>query len=84
MNLDAVPLIAVLNTPSGFHLKIGLSGGAFVMPMIRVFGMIVIVISWIMILVGFFNGSDLKKQGYTALFFGCIIFLGSYLSSYLR
>ena len=24
MSLDGVPLIAVLNTPSGFHLKIGL------------------------------------------------------------
>ena len=24
MSLDAVPLIAVVNTPSGFHLKIGL------------------------------------------------------------
>ncbi len=56
----------------------------FVMPMTRVFGMTVIAISWVMILVGYFNNSDLKKQGYTALFFGCIILLGSYLSPFLK
>ncbi len=54
------------------------------MPATRVFGMTIIAISWIMILVGYFNDSDLKKQGYTGLFFGCIILLGSYLTSFLR
>lgn len=52
--------------------------------MIRIFGMIVIAISWVMVLIGFFQSSDLQKQGYKIFFVGLIIFIGSYLSSYLR
>ena len=49
------------------------------MPMIRVFGMAVIAISWVMVLIGFFKNSQLQKQGYFMFFIGLVIFVGSYL-----
>lgn len=54
--------------------------GVFVVPMIRVFGMTVIAISWAMVLIGFFKNSDLQKQGYFVFFVGLLIFIGSYIS----
>ena len=49
------------------------------MPMIRIFGMVLLVISWVMELIGFScRKSDLQKRGYVVFFIGLLIFGGSY------
>ena len=50
------------------------------MPMIRIFGMVLLVISWVMELIGYsYNRkSDLQKQGCMVFIIGLLIFGGSY------
>ena len=53
--------------------------GVFVMPMIRVFGIVLLVISWLMVLIGYScKKSDLLKQGCMVFLIGVLIFGGSY------
>jgi hypothetical protein len=53
--------------------------GVFVMPMIRIFGMVLLVISWVMELIGYsYRKSDLQKQGCMVFIIGLLIFGGSY------
>ena len=49
------------------------------MPTIRVFGIVVLIISWVMVLIGYSCGkSDLQKQGCMVFIIGLLIFGGSY------
>ena len=49
----------------------------FVMPMIRIFGMVLLVISWVMELIGYsYRKSDLQKQGCMVFIIGLLIFGG--------
>ena len=49
------------------------------MPMIRVFGIVLLVISWLMVLIGYScKKSDLLKQGCMVFLIGVLIFGGSY------
>ena len=49
------------------------------MPMIRVFGIELLVISWVMELIGYsYRKSDLQKQGCMVFVIGLLIFGGSY------
>ena len=39
------------------------------MPMIRIFGIVLLIISWLMVLIGYsYKKSDLQKQGYMVFF----------------
>ncbi len=50
------------------------------MAIIGVLGMVAIVVSWIMIAIGFFKkGSNLKSKGFKILGVGCILFFGALL-----
>ena len=49
------------------------------MPMIRIFGIVLLIISWLMVLIGFsYRKSDLQKQGCMVFIIGLLIFAGSY------
>ena len=59
--------------------------GVFVMPMIRIFGIVLLIISWLMVLIGYsYKKSDLQKQGCMVFIIGLLIFAGSYFLNWLN
>lgn len=66
-----------------YGMIIFIKGGVFV-SMVRIFGMVVIAVSWAMVLVGFFKNSDLQKQGCFVFLIGLLIFIGSYISELIK